>query len=100
MCPFERERAPPSWFIWIWRYANWFLTRSRPISACRLMEDVCRDIFYLIGFQNRMLVLTRWAVSFVTRGRSARLITGTRPMPNAGALDSLDTSKFPVADSE
>jgi NADH dehydrogenase len=33
-------------------------------------------IFYLIGFQNRILVLTRWAFSFLTRGRGARLITG------------------------
>jgi NADH dehydrogenase len=33
-------------------------------------------IFYLIGFQNRILVLLRWAFSFVTRGRGARLITG------------------------
>jgi NADH:ubiquinone reductase (H+-translocating) len=33
-------------------------------------------IFYLIGFQNRILVLTRWGFSFITRGRGARLITG------------------------
>jgi NADH dehydrogenase len=33
-------------------------------------------IFYLIGFQNRILVLTRWAFSFLTRGRGARLMTG------------------------
>ena len=33
-------------------------------------------IFYLIGFQNRILVLTRWAFSFMTRGRGARLIDG------------------------
>jgi len=33
-------------------------------------------IFYLIGFQNRLLVLMRWSFSFVTRGRGARLITG------------------------
>ena len=33
-------------------------------------------IFYLAGLQNRLLVLTRWTFSFVTRGRSARLITG------------------------
>ncbi|MEO8689761.1 MAG: NAD(P)/FAD-dependent oxidoreductase [Solirubrobacteraceae bacterium] len=33
-------------------------------------------IFYLIGFQNRILVLTRWSFSFLTRGRGARLITG------------------------
>jgi NADH:ubiquinone reductase (H+-translocating) len=32
-------------------------------------------IWYLIGFQNRLLVLIRWAVSFMTRGRGARLIT-------------------------
>jgi NADH dehydrogenase len=31
-------------------------------------------LFYLIGFQNRLLVLTRWAISFLTRGRGARLI--------------------------
>jgi NADH:ubiquinone reductase (H+-translocating) len=32
-------------------------------------------LFYLIGFQNRVLVLIRWSISFVTRGRGARLIT-------------------------
>jgi NADH dehydrogenase len=32
-------------------------------------------IWYLIGFQNRLLVLIRWAVSFMSRGRGARLIT-------------------------
>jgi NADH:ubiquinone reductase (H+-translocating) len=31
-------------------------------------------LFYLIGFQNRLLVLIRWTFSFVTRGRGARLI--------------------------
>jgi NADH dehydrogenase len=32
-------------------------------------------LFYLVGFQNRVLVVIRWAISFVTRGRGARLIT-------------------------
>jgi NADH:ubiquinone reductase (H+-translocating) len=32
-------------------------------------------IFYLVGFQNRLLVVIRWAISFITRGRGARLIT-------------------------
>jgi NADH:quinone reductase (non-electrogenic) len=32
-------------------------------------------LWYLIGFQNRLLVFIRWAFSFVTRGRGARLIT-------------------------
>ncbi len=31
-------------------------------------------IYYLIGFQNRLLVLLRWAFSFLTKGRGARLI--------------------------
>ena len=31
-------------------------------------------LFYLIGFQNRFLVFVRWVISFVTRGRGARLI--------------------------
>ena len=47
-------------------------------------------IFYLIGFQNRVLVLARWAVSFVTRGRSARLIVGMRPFPDANGMDGSD----------
>ena len=33
-------------------------------------------LWYLIGFQNRVVVLIRWAFSLVTRGRGARLITG------------------------
>jgi NADH dehydrogenase len=32
-------------------------------------------IFYLIGFQNRIVVMLRWSYSYVTRGRSSRLIT-------------------------
>jgi NADH dehydrogenase len=32
-------------------------------------------LWYLVGFQNRVIVLVRWTVSFVTRGRGARLIT-------------------------
>jgi NADH:ubiquinone reductase (H+-translocating) len=31
-------------------------------------------LFYLIGFQNRLLVLVRWSFSFFTHGRGARLI--------------------------
>ena len=38
-------------------------------------------LWYLIGFQNRLLVLIRWSFSFATHGRGARLITsaGTDP---------------------
>jgi NADH:ubiquinone reductase (H+-translocating) len=34
-------------------------------------------LWYLVGFQNRLLVFTRWAFSFLTHGRGARLITAT-----------------------
>jgi NADH:ubiquinone reductase (H+-translocating) len=33
-------------------------------------------LWYLIGFQNRLLVLIRWSFSYFTHGRGARLITG------------------------
>ena len=50
-------------------------------------------LFYLVGFQNRLLVVIRWSISFATRGRGARLITdrpdaeapgrpGTHPEPS------------------
>jgi NADH dehydrogenase len=32
-------------------------------------------LFYLVGFQNRVVVLIRWQISFITHGRGARLIT-------------------------
>jgi NADH dehydrogenase len=38
-------------------------------------------ISYLIGFANRIVVVTRWAFSFLTKGRSTRLITGARLLP-------------------
>jgi NADH:ubiquinone reductase (H+-translocating) len=31
-------------------------------------------IFYLVGLQNRLIVLTRWAFAYLTRGRGARVI--------------------------
>jgi NADH dehydrogenase len=34
-------------------------------------------IWYLIGFENRLLVMVRWAFSFIGHGRSARLIQRT-----------------------
>jgi NADH:ubiquinone reductase (H+-translocating) len=34
-------------------------------------------IAYLVGFQNRLLVLTRWTFSYLTRGRGARVIHRT-----------------------
>jgi NADH:ubiquinone reductase (H+-translocating) len=42
-------------------------------------------LWYLIGFQNRLLVLVRWTTSFFTHGRGARLITGQN-VEDRGAL--------------
>jgi NADH dehydrogenase len=47
-----RLSGPPAWAIWLGVH-----------------------IWYLIGFQNRLLVMFRWAISFVTRGRGSRIIT-------------------------
>ncbi len=38
-------------------------------------------ILYLIGFANRIVVVVRWAFSFVTHGRGSRLITGSPLLP-------------------
>lgn len=40
-------------------------------------------LFYLTGLQNRLLVFIRWTVSFLTRGRGARLITGEGAEPGS-----------------
>jgi NADH:ubiquinone reductase (H+-translocating) len=38
-------------------------------------------IFFLIGFQNRLLVFIQWAWSYITFERGARLITGSTTLP-------------------
>lgn len=38
-------------------------------------------IFFLIGFQNRLLVFIQWAWSYFTYERGARLITGSNDLP-------------------
>jgi NADH:quinone reductase (non-electrogenic) len=37
---------------------------------------VAVHLWYLVGFQNRVIVFIRWMFSFATHGRGARLITG------------------------
>jgi NADH:ubiquinone reductase (H+-translocating) len=44
-------------------------------------------LFYLTGLQNRVLVMIRWAGSFVTHGRGARLITPAED-PSTGRAGS------------
>jgi NADH dehydrogenase len=51
-------------------------------------------LWYLVGFQNRLLVFIQWFFSFATRGRGARLITepaasaAKRPDESAGGWQS------------
>jgi NADH:ubiquinone reductase (H+-translocating) len=59
--PFLRLSGPIAWLVWLLVH-----------------------LWYLIGFQNRVLVLIRWSFSFVTRGRGARLIT--RAAQEAGVV--------------
>jgi NADH:ubiquinone reductase (H+-translocating) len=38
-------------------------------------------LLYIVEFQNRLLVFVQWAFFYFTYDRSARLITGTNPLP-------------------
>ncbi len=58
MGPLGRQSGLPAWLLWLGIH-----------------------IFYLIGFANRIIVLTRWAYSFLTHGRGTRLITGGPLLP-------------------
>ena len=53
---FIRLSGPAAWLVWLFVH-----------------------LWYLIGFQNRLLVFVQWSFSFFTHGRSARLITGGLP---------------------
>jgi NADH:ubiquinone reductase (H+-translocating) len=52
---FVRVNGPLAWLLWLGVH-----------------------IWYLIGFRNRLLVITQWAFGFVTGGRGATLITGAQ----------------------
>ena len=98
------ERRPPFHYVDKGNLAT--IGRARAVADIKgvqlsgilaWMTWLAVHIFYLIGVQNRVLVLTRWAVSFVTRGRSARLIVGTSPIPHANGLDGSDRVNAPAA---
>jgi NADH dehydrogenase len=42
-------------------------------------------LFWLIGFRNRLVVVSEWAWAYITRQRRVRLITGERLWPGPGA---------------
>ncbi len=55
-------------------------------------------IWYLIGFENKLLVLIQWAWNYWTRKRGARLITGAAPllMAPGGEDGATDTQAGPA----
>ena len=55
------------------------LGRQGGFSAWLLWLGI--HLAYLIGFANRLVVVTRWAWSFLTHGRGSRLITGQPLLP-------------------
>lgn len=56
---FAKLSGFPAWFIWIFIH-----------------------IYYLIEFDNKLLVLTQWAWNYFTRKRGVRLITGDDDLPS------------------
>jgi NADH dehydrogenase len=50
---------------------------------------------YLIGYANRIVVVTRWAWSFLTHGRGSRLITGQPLLPPIEAPEPPATQSPP-----
>jgi hypothetical protein len=54
---------------------------------------------YLVGFANRVLVLVRWAQSYITRGRGTRLITdpeeGPEPLEREPPADDRSSTESP-----
>lgn len=55
---------------------------------------------YLIGFQNRLFVFMRWSISFLTRGRGARLINEPWEVTGAGAVAARADDDAEPADAE
>ena len=57
------------------------LGRIRLSGRVAWLAWVFVHLMLLVGFQNRLLVLMQWAWSYLSRNRSARLITGESPFP-------------------
>jgi NADH dehydrogenase len=55
---------------------------------------LCIHVFFLIGFQNRILVLIQWAWSYFTNERGARLITGGTDLPGWDQLHGAKRSEL------
>jgi len=58
------------------------------------------NIYYLIEFENRLLVLLQWAWNYFTWNRSARLITGKSPLPPAASDIAQEKLGDPTAERD
>ncbi len=50
-------------------------------------------VYYLIEFDNKMIVMTQWAWNYFTRGRGARLITGEKDLMSGFKLYQDESQK-------
>ncbi len=58
---------------------------------------VFAHIYYLIEFDNKLIVMVQWGWNYVTRGRGARLITGSDPLSQPEVPETADgTSSVPL----
>jgi NADH dehydrogenase len=53
-------------------------------------------LYFLMGLQNRFIVFVRWTVSFITRGRGARLITETATLSDGASQDGASQAEAPA----
>ncbi len=66
----------PAWFLWLTVH-----------------------LVYLCGFENRLLVFIKWAISYLTRNRGARLIAHSHPRPPGHAYhEDTTVSRQPSLD--
>ena len=54
-------------------------------------------IYYLIGFENKLLVMVQWGWNYFTRTRGAQLITGKAPSPLVELQTGADGDASPLA---
>jgi len=74
--PLGRQSGFPAWFLWLGIH-----------------------IVYLIGFANRIVVVVRWAWSFLTHGRGSRLITGQPLVPEIEDPEPPPSAATPEAEA-
>ncbi len=66
----------PAWFVWIFVH-----------------------IFYLVEFDNKLVVVTQWIWNYITRNQGARLITGNNTLPPVQSTIDPSANYSPNGDS-